>query len=243
MVFHLLAAAATPITTTSTATVAGATIGGLAAGATGFWWFFSGSEKEIPPEYKASLDAQNRLTQQRIAEATQAVKSVAPGLKVVATQVKQATQATTASVSELKQTSENILQTSERLKDVVLATKKPRNSHTSAYAALKSVMQQTYQYVQETTDEISQAHRDIETLKTTLDEQAAAIASLTELVNTLTAENAQHQQTIEQQDLEIKRLKPQVAQLAAQTRFFRAAALQVLSEQGQAVSATAQPTF
>lgn len=237
--------ASTGVSTTSVGSIVGAAVSGFAAGLAGYWYYCFNSDEELTEEHQASLDDQNRLTEQRIVSVQTTVESVPPKLRGVAEQVKQANAVTSVSVSELRQSSESMLQTGNGLMEVVLVARRPSDSGSVVYVQLESLMRATYEYAQETTakieelnsllrqkrDELTQVQCDMRLLKATLDAQVESIAALTHLVKTVTTENEQYKQTVEQQDLKIKRLKPQISRLVEQNRFFKKTVQQTLTAQ------------
>lgn len=236
-------AAATVTTTTATLIGVGAGAGGIAVGA-GSWWawgFFSNQDTEPTQAHQDSLAAQNRMTEDRINGANEAVALLAREAATLRQEVREAVSATTVSIDHLNQLSGRISETNGRLMTAVESARESSRILADSIPVLREVSERSYlQGIAAVTmlselnellalkvDTVIQTARDIGTLQHVVDEQATVITQLGNAVQTLTSENEAQGRVIIQKDREITQLKALSTRLGEQCRFFK----QQLSQQ------------
>lgn len=238
------AGAATTISAAAaTAIGVGAGAGGVAVGA-GSWWawgFFSKPNAKLTQTHQDSLAAQNRMTEERIRGASDAVELLAQEAAALKLEVREAVSATTVSTDRLQQLSQRISETNGRLVAAVESARETSRTLADSLPGLREVSESSnLQGIAAVTmlselnelltlkvDTLIQTASDIGALQHTVDEQTTVITRLGNAVETLTAENEAQGRVIVQKEREVTQLKALSTRLGEQCRFFR----QQLSQQ------------
>ncbi len=232
--------------------------GGVAVGVTTTsWWstWFSMSSP-LSQEHQDLLVAQNRLTEERINNASAKVEQLTREAIALKEEIKEVT-TTTVSAERLHELSERITETNERLAAAMETAKKASASLSESLPELKELSDASHlkaikaatmlgelnEYLRIRVDVFIQTANDIETLQHTLNEQTGTILQLGETVQSLTVENNAQRETIKKQDDEIAKLIRVSTILKNQCGFFKERfrlepaqpALQVVAPSGPAL--------
>lgn len=240
----IYAAAAAGASSTATAAVVGtaATAGG------GFsawlaWLFLRKKPLEISPEHQDSLDAQNTLTTERIAEADRTVAEVHHAVDSVVTAVTLLREATETSAASLSQSSAQIAETSSNLLAADQAAQESSERLTALQPGLQELLQRMQEEGQRTTErlealtaqlsrrdeEMAQASSDITRLTQVVEQQAAVMIDLGDALQTLQTRNVEQAREIVAKEQLITNLEIQAERTLGQLRFFKEMAKQVMA--------------
>ena len=237
-VYAASAGAGTTISTTVATLIGlGAGTGGVAVGA-GSWWafgFFSKRKAQPTQSHQDSLAAQNRMTQERIDSANQALESLAAEATALKLEVREAATATTVSVDHLKQLSERISETNERLMAAVENARESSRTLTDSLPALREVSQSSHlkgiaavtmlgelnELLTLKVDTLIQTARDIGALQHTVDEQTTVITRLESEVEALTLDNEDKSRVIAENREELLQVRDLLARRNEKCRFFK----------------------
>lgn len=229
-------------TTTSTIAIVGSVLSGVAGGAGMCWYFFKPSEPSS--QHQASLEAQNRITEDRINNAKETVGHLSSQVQVVTANTTAAKLETAASIEGFSSSVEKLEQTSKELRKSTESNNQSLTHLASLSTDLKEVSaaihvdtenltatQETLnKLLSEKDGKISRAKKDINVLKTIVEEQAISIDSLNNTIKSLSAERDEQEKTINQLNHKVIRITTEAERSKRNCQFFKAVAQKAVNQ-------------